>query len=102
MVKISTEEETVQLIVVNQGKMIPSDNLARIFDRFFRADPSRADAPTNHGLGLAIVSAIARMHGGHPIAESDPNATSVGLRIARYDSALADANRTITMRKRSG
>ena len=57
--------------------------LPRLFDRFFRADSSRncPDAQ-HHGLGLAIVAAIARMHAGQPLAESAAGTTRVGFTLA--------------------
>jgi two-component system heavy metal sensor histidine kinase CusS len=52
--------------VCNQGPSVDrASALPRLFDRFFRADESRCcDDSQHHGLGLAIVAAIARMHGG--------------------------------------
>lgn len=46
----------------NAGAAIEAEHLPKLFDRFYRADPSRTHADRNHGLGLAIVAAIARMH----------------------------------------
>jgi two-component system, OmpR family, heavy metal sensor histidine kinase CusS len=71
----------VTLTVVNQGADISPEHLPRIFDRFFRADVSRQASDVNHGLGLAIVAAIARMHGGVPIVCSADGETAVGLTI---------------------
>ncbi len=68
-----------QVLVVNQGLTIPSSDLPRLFDRFFRGDSARGDGAAHHGLGLAIVSAIARMHAGQPLATSADGKTSVGL-----------------------
>lgn len=69
------------VLVVNQGATIPSEHLARVFDRFYRVDASRSGAGRNHGLGLAIVAAIARMHGGQTTAKSADGTTSIGLCI---------------------
>jgi two-component system, OmpR family, heavy metal sensor histidine kinase CusS len=56
----------VLLEVVNRGVGIPAGQLPRLFDRFYRADSARSDSDDHHhGLGLAIVAAIARMHGGN-------------------------------------
>ena len=71
-----------QLLVVNQGQTIPSADLPRLFDRFFRGDSARGDGAAHHGLGLAIVSAIARMHGGRPMAASADGRTAIGLSLA--------------------
>lgn len=73
---------TVRLSVVNKGRPIPSDCLPHIFDRFFRVDTSRSHGHQNHGLGLAIVSAIARMHNGEAFAKSSDGETEIGVRLA--------------------
>ncbi len=73
--------DDVLLCVVNRGAPIGSDDLPRLFDRFYRADPSRSDADRNHGLGLSIVAAIARMHGGRPLATSSDGVSSIGMSL---------------------
>ena len=69
----------VLLKVVNRGATIEPDHLPRLFDRFYRGDPSRSDADRNHGLGLSIVAAIARMHGGRPLATSSGGFSTIGM-----------------------
>ena len=76
-----TDEDRVLITVTNCGDMIDPEILPHFFDRFFRADPARSHGQSNHGLGLAIVGAIARMHQGKPVAWSDSGVTSVGLEI---------------------
>lgn len=71
----------VQLRVVNRGATIEPAHLPRLFDRFYRGDPSRSHADRNHGLGLAIVAAIARMHGGQPLASSSDGISSIGMSL---------------------
>jgi two-component system heavy metal sensor histidine kinase CusS len=71
----------VQLRVVNRGATIGPDHLPRLFDRFYRGDPSRSHADRNHGLGLSIVAAIARMHGGRPLATSSDGVSSIGMSL---------------------
>jgi len=85
-IEISTVDLAVDLWVVNQGIDIAPEDLPRLFDRFFRADRSRADARRNHGLGLAIVAAIARMHGGRPLARSGGGETAIGLQLQASSS----------------
>ena len=72
----------VELAVINRGQPVAAEHLPRLFDRFYRADPSRAQAESHHGLGLAIVASIARMHGGEPFAQSVEGRTSIGLVLA--------------------
>ena len=74
-------EDRVLITVTNCGDTIDPEILPQMFDRFFRADPARSHAQRNHGLGLAIVGAIARMHQGKPVAYSENGVTSVGLVI---------------------
>jgi signal transduction histidine kinase len=60
------------VVVSDDGDGIPPEQLDRIFERFFRADGSRATFDGNgSGLGLTIAQAIIRDHGGELIADSD-------------------------------
>jgi two-component system heavy metal sensor histidine kinase CusS len=77
-----SSDAEVSITVVNRGPTIEVGQLPRLFDRFFRCDGTRTAADQHHGLGLAIVAAIARMHCGHPIAQSESGATSIGLTVA--------------------
>ena len=79
----------VSIGVHNQGPVIPAEHLPRLFDRFYRVDPSRTNADRNHGLGLSIVAAIARMHGGTAIAESTDQGTYI--RFTLEDPGASDA-----------
>jgi two-component system OmpR family sensor kinase len=54
-----------------------AEQLAHAFERFYRADPSRARASGGAGLGLAIVSAVVEAHGGTVDAESVPGGGTV-------------------------
>ena len=75
----------VRVEVENAGETIAPQHLPRLFDRFFRADAARCcdgrDGQAHHGLGLAIVAAIARMHAGRPLAESCQGRTRVGFTL---------------------
>ncbi|CAB3802352.1 heavy metal sensor histidine kinase [Pararobbsia alpina] len=52
------------IVVENDGEAIPSDQLARLFDRFYRGDVARSRFTESNGLGLSIVRAIMTLHGG--------------------------------------
>jgi two-component system heavy metal sensor histidine kinase CusS len=54
----------VQISVANVGESIPDEMRSRIFDRFYRVDPSRHREGEGAGLGLAIVRSIAEAHNG--------------------------------------
>ncbi|MFN3302125.1 MAG: heavy metal sensor histidine kinase [Roseateles sp.] len=74
-------EDHVSIGVHNQGETIPARHLPRLFDRFYRIDPSRTNADRNHGLGLSIVAAIAKMHGGAAEADSNQQGTYIGFTL---------------------
>ncbi|MBI5899836.1 MAG: heavy metal sensor histidine kinase [Rhodocyclales bacterium] len=63
-VVIDAGDGAVRLRVENTGAQIPPNQLSRIFDRFYRADPSRHRVAEGAGLGLAITRSIVRAHGG--------------------------------------
>lgn len=78
-VDIEAHDDEIRLSVTNHGDTIPELQLPRLFDRFFRAEQSRSRSDQHHGLGLAIVSAIARMHDGRPFVRSRAGVTTIGL-----------------------
>ena len=84
----------VQLMVMNRGDDIAAEDLPRIFDRFFRADASRNAGDVHHGLGLAIVAAIARMHGGQPVARSFGGETRIGMTLGSEGDEVSTSQAT--------
>ena len=66
-----------------------AEEAARVFERFWRADPSRARASGGAGLGLAIVAAIADAHGGHAEVDTAPGA---GRDVPRVPAIRAAAD----------
>ena len=78
----NTKTGKLLLSVSNTGCSIPTEQLSLIFNRFYRADVARCyHQGSSHGLGLAIVAAIARMHEGGPYARSSDEITTIGFTI---------------------
>jgi two-component system, OmpR family, heavy metal sensor histidine kinase CusS len=78
-------DQQVTVLVQNEGPAIDAQQLPRLFDRFFRGEASRVCPDQHHhGLGLAIVAAIARMHAGRTLAESEAGLTRVGFTLAAH------------------
>lgn len=70
-VTVGRENGHAVIEVEDSGPGLSRDELDRIFERFYRADASRARASGGVGLGLSIVSAVARAHGGSASARSE-------------------------------
>ena len=73
------EGDAVRFAVRDTGEGIDPEHLAHVFDRFYRADASRARATGGAGLGLAIVKHLVEAHGGSVSAASE---IGVGTAVA--------------------
>jgi signal transduction histidine kinase len=76
----------VAIDVADEGCGIPREALDKIFERFARADPSRTRGRDGVGLGLAIVDAIAKAHGGRCTVKSSPEGTTFTLLLPGFRS----------------
>ena len=112
--RVADAPPCVRIAVTNHGATIAPRHLERLFDRFYRIDehgePPVGEPPVGaaleasdraersrvegeasvsfrHGLGLSIVAAIARMHGGHPFARSEYELTTIGFTLASEPSS---------------
>lgn len=81
---LEREGERACLRVANTGPILPPDQLAHIFERFYRADASRArrggadeEEQGGYGLGLSIAQSIVERHRGRITAESTPGKGTV-------------------------
>jgi two-component system heavy metal sensor histidine kinase CusS len=63
-VELTALGDKILLAVNNPGAEIPAEHLPRLFDRFYRPDPSRQRDGDGAGLGLSIVKSIIAAHGG--------------------------------------
>ena len=70
-VAVNTDDGWARLMVADDGPGVPPDERERIFERFYKADPSRRDGGA--GLGLAIARWIAEQHNGRVIAADGPD-----------------------------
>jgi len=71
-----------ELRVVDHGPGIAPDHAARVFDRFYRADPGRSRESGGSGLGLSIAASIIAAHGGRLWQEPTPGGgATFGVRL---------------------
>jgi two-component system sensor histidine kinase SenX3 len=84
-VRVETSDKNVVLQVRDAGVGIPQDELKRIFKRFYRVPDRTLAQVKGTGLGLFIVRAIARKHGGKVFAESagEGQGTTVTMELPR-------------------
>ena len=81
--------DEVEVRVIDTGVGFPADVEERVFERFFRADPSRSRATGGAGLGLAIVRQLVEAHGGTVGAQPNtPNGAQFWFRIPRADGRV--------------
>jgi signal transduction histidine kinase len=76
--------------VIDSGPGIAPEKTGLIFDRFGRGDDARARATGGVGLGLAIVDAVAKAHGGLCTVQSRPGRTIFSLRVPNFRPVAAD------------
>lgn len=67
---LEREGDKARLMVNNTGAPIPPEHLPRLFERFYRADPSRSRDQGGYGLGLAIAHSITGRHRGRITVDS--------------------------------
>lgn len=71
-VRVAVDDGFAELVVEDEGPGIPREHAPRVFERFYRAEPSRSRERGGSGLGLAIVDAVVRAHGGRATLEPRP------------------------------
>lgn len=79
----------VVIEVEDSGEGVPEEALAQIFERFARADAARSRVHGGVGLGLAIVDAIAKAHGGSCTVRNSTIGAIFSLRLPRFRVASA-------------
>jgi signal transduction histidine kinase len=78
--ELSLRDAFVLLTVSDDGPGVPPDDAPRLFERFSRSEASRTT--DGHGLGLALVAAVARMHDGSASLKTAPG-FSIEVQLAR-------------------
>ncbi|MEV4578057.1 HAMP domain-containing sensor histidine kinase [Nonomuraea jabiensis] len=83
---VGTDGGESVLVIEDEGPGLSPEEEARVFDRFYRADASRARATGGAGLGLAIVRSIVTAHGGRVEVRSAPGkGTAFQVRLPATD-----------------
>ncbi len=91
-------DDLVEVAVADRGIGIPSRDLERIFERFYRVDRARSRATGGTGLGLSIVRHVAQAHGGEVAVESTEGVGSTfRFRIPMHPSSGQPAADTSTI-----
>ena len=90
-----SDGDAVILSVADEGAGIPPEHLPHVFDRFFKADASRAvrQGGGGSGLGLSIVKAIVERHGGTVSVDSRPGRTVFRVEIQNSELEFRTARR---------
>src|SRR6201996_3541064 len=88
-VRVGTDKDTAVLEVCDEGPGMSKEDAHRVFERFYRADSSRARASGGTGLGLSIVDSLVFAHGG---TVSVTTAPGEGCRFTVHLPRIADVH----------
>ena len=80
-VHLQAQPGRVRLWVYSPGEPLAPPVCARLFERFYRTGARPGLPGHRHGLGLAIVQAVARMHGGQVFARGEDSGNAIGLEL---------------------
>ncbi len=95
-VRLAEGEQEVRLTVSDTGAGLPAEELPRIFERFYQAPVSGARSGEGAGIGLSLVSDLARAHGGEVSARSEVGKGSeFTVRLPRTPIATAQPAVTV-------
>ncbi|MDH5620541.1 MAG: heavy metal sensor histidine kinase [Gammaproteobacteria bacterium] len=78
----TSHDGKTRIDIENMGAAIPPEHIPKLFNRFYRIDPSRRRGDDGVGLGLAIVASIVKLHGGTIDVESDEQSTRFTVTLA--------------------
>jgi len=92
VISVRSDANAACLTVKDDGAGIPPDALPHVFERFYRAEKARPRGTAGAGLGLSIVEAICRAHGGTVSVDStEGKGTTVNVRLPAAVSASPPA-----------
>jgi two-component system sensor histidine kinase BaeS len=80
-------DKEIVVEVHNTGSSLTSEEIAHVFDRFYRADPSRQRASGGTGLGLSIVKNLIEAQGGRVWSRSDDSGVCFAFALPRQENA---------------
>jgi two-component system OmpR family sensor kinase len=87
-VSVNASDKTVVVAVGDTGPGLSAEDAAHVFERFYRADPSRSRSAGGSGLGLSIVAGLVAAHGGRVTVDSQPGQGAT----FRVELPLADSS----------
>lgn len=92
LILVSTEsmDDYIRIEITNFGKIIPRNDLNKIFDKFYRVESSRSANTGGTGLGLAIAKNIIDMHDGEISVRSDEDGTVFEIKLQRVNKEDED------------
>jgi len=97
-IRCEARRTSSEVSVTDFGRGIGAEHMDRIFDRFYRVDPSRHGSATGTGLGLAIVRSIMQEHGGECTVTSIPNVRTTFRLIFPNNGAVRSGETSLTAR----
>ncbi|PAE43074.1 HAMP domain-containing sensor histidine kinase [Bacillus sp. 7884-1] len=84
-IKLTNTSDSVEVQFKDSGIGLAVEQIERIYDRFYRADPSRSKAVEGTGLGLSIVQSIVQLHQGKIVVESGKDVGTTFTVILPYN-----------------
>lgn len=86
--KVTANQQVCRFVIQDEGSGIPTDELPRIFERFYRGDSARTRKHSSTGLGLSIVRAIVTAHQGEINVQSPPGEGTTFTLTIPYETML--------------
>lgn len=87
-VRVVAEAAQVRLVIADDGPGVPAEALPKLFDVFYRSDPSRHNPAKGSGLGLAIVArAVQRMNGQVQAGAAEPHGLVITITLPKGEDS---------------